>query len=290
MTIQSQDFFPETPLPRAVGIRSGTRQLAGLLFQPKAPIAAVVLNGAVGVPQSFYRHFAAWLAAERNIACLTYDYRDFGELGGAGLRRSEATMSDWGVADQSAARAALESLLPDTPIWILGHSIGGAMLPFQTGFERVERVIVVGSGIVHVSDHPWPYQFLARLFWQGHVPLLTRAIGYLPGRFVGFGADLPRGVYWQWRRWCLTRGYHLGDAGGRLPVPDWRALTAPMKFVAIADDVMVPPAAAWRLMRYFPDAVKRQLVLKPEELGLTSIGHSGVFRRENAALWPLLIA
>ncbi len=279
------------PDPRPVTIHAPGAVLTGRLFLPPGrPRVAVVLHGATGVPQSFYAPFATWLAAERGFACLTYDYRDFGASARGAMRRSRATMADWGLRDQTAALAALAVRLPDADLWVIGHSLGGAMLPYHTGLDRVSRAILVGAGMVHVSDHPWPYQALARLFWQGHGPLLVRIAGFLPGRLSGFGADLPAGVYWQWRRWCLNRGYHLTDAGRTLPMPDPSAMTAPMKFVAVADDALVPPAAVWRLMALFPDSVKRQLVLRPDGHGLARIGHLGPFARRNAVLWPQIIA
>lgn len=278
------------PDPRPVTIQAPGAELAGRLYLPLGrPRVAVVLHGATGVPQTFYAAFATWLAEEMGFACLTYDYRDFGASARGGVRRSTATLADWGLHDQGAALAALAVRLPEAELWVIGHSLGGAMLPYQKGLDRVSRAIVIGAGMVHVSDHPWPYQALARSFWQGHGPLLTRLAGYLPGRLTGFGSDLPKGVYWQWRRWCLTRGYHLTDAGESLPVPDGSDFTAPMKFVAVADDAMVPPAAVWRLMQFFPQSVKRQLVLRPADHGLARIGHLGPLARGNAALWPQIL-
>lgn len=281
----------QRPDPRPVTIQTSGAELVGRLFLPVGrPRVAVVLHGATGVPQSWYAPFALWLAEEMGFACLTYDYRDFGASARGAMRRSKATMTDWGIHDQSAALAALAVRLPDAELWVIGHSLGGAMLPYHKGLDRVSRAILVGAGMVHVSDHPWPYQALARLFWQGHGPLLARIAGFLPGRLSGFGANLPRGVYWQWRRWCLTHGYHLTDAGRTLPMPDTSAISAPMKFVAVADDPMVPPAAVWRLMHFFPESVKRQLVLRPGDHGLAGIGHLGPFARRNAVLWPEIIA
>lgn len=291
MTLQYRDFSTVHPATAAITFPAGGARLAGCLHRPQGmPKAAAVLHGATGVPQGFYQSFAAWLAAECGITCLTYDYRDFGASAAAPVRRSRATLADWGLADQAAALRALRDLVPEVPIWVIGHSLGGAMLPYQRDLEEIARVIVVGAGCVHVSDHPWPYQALARLFWHGHGPLLTGLMGYLPGRFTGFGSDLPRGVYWQWRRWCLNHGYHLADAGRTLPLPDLRAVTAPVKFVAVADDPMVPEAAVWRLMQFFPEAVKRQLVLRPSDHGLKAIGHLGAFSRRNSRLWPAIIA
>jgi predicted alpha/beta hydrolase len=290
--MQMQDISSMVrPDPRRVSIQALGAELAGRLYMPAArPRVAVVLHGATGVPQSFYAPFATWLAAEMGHACLTYDYRDSGASARGGMRRSGATMTDWGIHDQSAALAALAVRLPEAELWVIGHSLGGAMLPYQNGLDRVARAIVIGAGMVHVCDHPWPYQALARLFWQGHGPVLARLAGFLPGRLTGFGSDLPKGVYWQWRRWCLTHGYHLTDAGRSLPMPNLSGMSAPIKFVAVEDDPMVPARAVWRLMPFFPESVKRQLVLHPAEHGLKRIGHLGPFTRRNAVLWPLIIA
>ncbi len=68
-TVATEDFqFP-----------SGSAMLSARLYRPVAdPRRAVVLNSATGVPREYYQHFARWLAEVQGMACLTYDYRDFG--------------------------------------------------------------------------------------------------------------------------------------------------------------------------------------------------------------------
>jgi predicted alpha/beta hydrolase len=248
-----------------------------------------VLHGATGVPAGYYRGFADWLAAERDLVVLTYDYRDFGASAGGSVAKAKATMIDWGLRDQAAALRALGRLVPGVPRWVIGHSLGGLWLGFHPEMAGVERVVTVGSGLIHVSDHPFGYRMKARSFWHGPVPFLARRLGYAPGQRLGFGPNLPLGVYEDWRRWCLTRGFHLSDVGQRLPAPDIRLVTADMRIVAVADDVMVPAPAVWRIMAMYPEAVKRQLVLRPADHGLAAIGHLGAFHRRNAALWPALV-
>jgi predicted alpha/beta hydrolase len=249
----------------------------------------VVLHGATGVPAGYYRAFTDWLAAERDLAVLTYDYRDFGASARGPVSRSRATMIDWGLRDQAAALATLGDLVPGTPRWVIGHSLGGLWLAFHPGMKGVERVVTVGAGLGHVSDHPLGFRLKARAFWHGPVPVLSRWLGHAPGRWLGFGADLPLGVYQDWRRWCLTPGLHLSDVGRRLPAPDARLVTARMRLVAVADDAWVPPAAVWRLMALHPEAEKRQLVLRPAAFGLAKIGHLGTFHRSNSVVWPALV-
>ena len=198
----------------AVEIRSEGAVLAGRLFRPKGEArAALVVHGATGAPAGFYRAFAQWAAAERDLVVLTYDYRDFAASARGPARGSKATLADWGRFDQSAALTALVRMMPTLPVWVLGHSVGGLWLGWHEAMPRVERAITIGAGLTHVSDHPRHYRWKARLFWSAPVRLAARTAGYLPGRLVGLAQDLPRGVYEDWRRWCLTPGWHLSDVG-----------------------------------------------------------------------------
>ncbi|MEM7631199.1 MAG: hypothetical protein AAF227_04155 [Pseudomonadota bacterium] len=260
-------------------------ELVGRLFQPaQSPVAAVVLNGATGVPQSYYFHFARWLAAERRLVCLTYDYRDVGRSWSGPLRHSRADMIDWGTSDHVAARRAMARAVPDAPIWVIGHSLGAMMLPNQREFDGVTRVIGVASGMVHHSDHPWPYRAVAMMFWFGAGPLATALAGYLPGRRLRFGEDLPAGVYWQWRRWCTSRGFHAADVGPRLPAPEWRH-NIPVRLVAFSDDDLIPPHCVQRLAREGYEGQAEVEVITPS----APVGHLSVFARRNAALWPKVL-
>ncbi|KIC23417.1 MULTISPECIES: alpha/beta hydrolase family protein [unclassified Leisingera] len=273
-----------------VRFAAGDAALAGRLYHPAGPArAAVVLNGATGVPQGYYRHFARWLAAERQMACLTYDYRDFGASARMHPRRSQATMGDWALADQPAARTEMQRHYAGVPMYVIGHSLGAMLMPLQEGLTDVARMIVVAGGLVHHHDHPWPYRALALAFWFGHVPALVRALGYLPGRAVGVGADLPAGVYWQWRRWCTTPGSYLPETGTTLPQPRWAETGIPVDLFAMADDDVVPPPAVWRLSDAYGDVPQRRIVLDPQQAGVQKIGHLGAFARANAALWPRLL-
>lgn len=279
-TILTEDFL----------IPSGPAQLSARLYRPVAePNTVVVLNSATGVPRDYYRHFAAWLVAERGMACLTYDYSDFGHSANGSLARSKVTMADWALIDMPAARAEMRHRFPQAQHWTIGHSVGGMLGPVQPDAAKIDRMICVCSGLVTLTDHPWPYRVLASLFWYGHAPLITRALGYLPGKLSGFGTDLPASVYWQWRRWCTAPQNYVPEIGHLLPEVTWPSKGKDVDLFTFEDDQLVPPNAVWRLADLYGPKARRHL-LSPREFDLSGIGHIGAFARKNAAVWPRLVA
>ncbi|MCV6593963.1 MAG: alpha/beta fold hydrolase [Silicimonas sp.] len=279
------------PRTETVTFPSGDHRLSGTLFHPEtAPGRVVILNGATGVPARFYRHFAAWAAAHLRALVLTYDYRDFGASAHGPARQSKATMADWGVRDAQAARDFVAARSPDLPVWIIGHSLGALCVSFQRDLHRIERMIAVGSGPIHTRDHPWPYRGVVLGFWHGPMALATAALGYMPGRALGFSPDLPRGVFWQWRRWCTSRTFFARDIGNTLPEPDWTGMKAPLKLVAMEDDHMVPPPVVARLADFYRGAEVSQVTLRPSDYGARTLGHINIFAPEARTAWADLLA
>ncbi|NRB33376.1 MAG: alpha/beta fold hydrolase [Rhodobacteraceae bacterium] len=266
---------------------SGQHSLVGDLYCPVDDIAALlVINSATGVPQSYYRAFATWLAETRNIAVLTFDYAGFGRSASGPLRAVTQRMSDWALRDQPAARAEMRRRFPGLPLWVVGHSLGGLLMPMQDGLEHVDRMIAVAAGRVHFSEHPLRYQLAARLFWFGHGPALTAGFGYLPAKLAGLGGeDLPASVYWQWRRWCVDRDFYFTDP--LVPEPNWPR-DVPVDLVGLSDDQICPVSCVQELAPIYGDHAQVRII-DPDQHGLGPVGHMAMFARRNARLWPRIV-
>lgn len=260
--------------------------LAGTLYEAQAPRAIAVLNGAVGVPERFYAKFAAWLASEQNVTCLTYTYRDMQDTSRGAMRRSKATLADWALMDAPAARRHLRERYPDLPLWCIGHSLGGWLLPMQTDLDGITRVISIASGLVRHTKHPPLYRLLSWLFWFGLGPVATALCGYLPGKTLGLGATLPAGVYWQWRRWC-TAGKGVLDVPD-LPKANWSRSGAPVRLVSIWDDPICTPEMARDLAPAYEGAagIDHMEIREPKR----PLGHFRLFGNAGRAHWPRLVS
>lgn len=260
--------------------------LTGTLFAPEAPSKAVLLNGATGVPHGYYQHFARWLRDEHNAAVLTYDYSGFGASLHGPMSKVTSTMSRWAITDQLAARACLLERY-DLPLTLIGHSVGALCWQFMPHAPQTERAIAVCSGPINHRDHPMPYKLGAYLLWFGHGPLLAASLGYLPGTLSGLGTDVPASVFWQWRRWCTTQGYHATDPDPLLKKHD--ALTVPLRSIGVIDDETIPEPVVAKHHQWHPKAPHTHVALNPKDYGLGKVGHLAAFTRRNAALWPELI-
>lgn len=262
--------------------------LGAQLYLPEhPPFAIVVLCGATGVPQEYYRHFATWLAEAQGLACLTFDYRDMGRSASGHPRHARADMADWAITDVEAARAHAQGYFPEAPLWIIGHSLGAFLIPVQRQVGKIARIIGVATGWVHHTDHPWPYRASVLMFWYGLGPLLTALLGYMPGKLLGFGTDMPAPAYWQWRKWCTRQDAYRRDLAASLPAWNAGALPDQIRFFSFSDDEMTPSQCTARLARAYNHAP--HTVIAPKDHGLTSVGHLAFFAPRNRALWPVIL-
>jgi predicted alpha/beta hydrolase len=260
--------------------------LAANWFLPEREPArgTLIIHGATATPAAFYRRFARF-AASRGLRVLTYDYRGIGLSRPASLRDSRATLSDWALLDARAAHLHVRERFPDEPVAIVGHSFGGQLVGLLGETRSAHAALMVGCQLAYYGN--WPTRSARLLLatgWRAVLPLVTALVGYLPGRFVGSGEDLPAGVARQWGRWCCHPDYYMGehpDARARLA-----AFDAPTLFYSFTDDTFAPGRAVAQLLSHLPKAQLEHRRIDPRTLGAGPIGHFGFFRAGTASLWP----
>ena len=262
--------------------------LAGLLYEPDGPVAdVIVLNGATGVPRNFYKSFAKWCADERQSACLIYDYRDFGFSRINEVKDSPVCMTDWAIKDQQAAIQFMLDRYPNNKVSLIGHSLGGMFLQYQSEKfgSQIKLAITVASGSGYWLQHPLWYIPVVSMFWWVVGPVSTKLLGYTPGRALGFGSDLPAGVYWQWRRWCTSRRFYDVDRPAHLAMCDEK-IVFPVSMFTFSDDQMIPRQAVEFLQNFYDSPDVTVTSLEPRTFGLKKIGHIHSFAKRNKAAWP----
>ncbi len=180
---------------------SGSATLAGTLYEPQHPFAAVVL-----VPGSGQQKRLAGLArllAIDGIATLTYDKRGVGQSGGVyvgpevGTNNVDPSNLAQLAADTNAAFGKLVAKLPSEhgPIGLLGISQAGWVIPLAAQQNTAVSFMVLFSGPLVTAREQLRFQFLTNgdeRFWDTHNEAeVLRHIRHDPDRFRFVDTD-PR--------------------------------------------------------------------------------------------------
>jgi predicted alpha/beta hydrolase len=248
---------------------------------------AVLIAGAMGVAQGYYRPFAEWLAQEGFIVS-TFDFRGMGRSRKGPLRDERADIETWARQDAAAALRALAQRSEGLPITWIGHSLGAQIVGMTPGHERLARVLTVAAGSGYWLENSAPLRRKSWLFWFGAVPIATPIYGYFPGKKLRMVGDLPKGVVFQWRKWCMNPNYAVGAEGERMRAM-FASVRAPITALSFDDDEMMSEANTRSLHGMYSSAEVRHVrVCSLRDRG-ARIGHFGFFRREmRESLWAPL--
>ena len=259
--------------------------LAATSYAPHGePAAAVLVVPAMGVRQDYYADFACWLAG-RGLLAFTFDYRGTGRSLRGPLRAAKADLVTWGRLDCAAIVALAAARSGGRPVFWIGHSLGGQLLPFVENLGCVSRAITVATGSGYWRENaPW---LRPRAFWLWHVvvPLTLPLFGCFPGRRLRKVGDVPRGAMEQWRRWCLHPEYAVGAEGE--PVRDlFAAVRVPIVSLSFADDEYMSARNIEAIHTQYTGSSVTLRRVSPTDVGGARIGHFGFFRpRFATTLW-----
>ena len=204
---------------------------------PQARHSLLFLPG-MGLSARQYIAFGQALA-RRGIETYIHEWRG---IGSSSLRASRAV--DWGyrelLADLQAALGALEAQAVRPRLLIGGHSLGSqlaCLLAAMRPNADSGLLIVAGGAPYWRAFSGWMRWALPGVFFA--MPAISSAIGYYPGRRLGFAGREARGVIRDWtasgRRGVYAPAGLAGDLEAGLA-----EIQAPTLAVRMADDWFVP--------------------------------------------------
>lgn len=259
--------------------------LAGRLTRASGPArGALLLTAGTGFPMGFYQR-AADHFARRGAVVLTYDMRGIGGSRPDDLARFDMDYTDWGRLDMPAALDALIAEAPDLPVAHVGHSVGGHFAGFMDNHGLIERHAFVAVGSGYWRKHPLSYNPVELFFWWGYGPYSLARHGYIKSGAIWRGADLPRGVFLPWRRWCHDPAYFGERLWSELKPNHFAEVTAPIRSWIFSDDPIANRRTAPDMMAAYPRAPSDLIVHQPRDFGRTAVGHDGMFRKGMEAFW-----
>ncbi|WP_233841970.1 alpha/beta fold hydrolase [Dyella sp. 2HG41-7] len=225
---------------------------------------------AMGVPAKHYLPLAEAFAAH-GVAMALHEWRGIGSS-----NRRAGRQSNWGYrqlleTDIAAGMAEAKTRWPQAELWMGGHSLGGQLSCLYASRHRGD---VAGLALVASGSPYW------RRFKRGSLILaayalvtpISRLIGYLPGRRIGFGGNEARDVIADWSRSGRTGRYAANGI-----VADFErelgAFQRPVLAMRLRDDWLAPLSSLEWLLDKMPKAPRRVDVVAPEQLAGQSADH-----------------
>ncbi len=249
----------------------------------------IIVAGATGVPQGFYRRFAQF-ASEQGFEVLTFDYRGIGESAPATLKGFEMDLLDWGKQDLAAAVDYMSQDNDDevqgkrVPLFVIGHSYGGHAFGLLPNHAKVSGFYVFGTGAGWHGYMPFSEQIKVLTMWNLVLPALTWLKGYCAWKVFGMGEDLPKNAFSQWRYWCKFPHYFFDDPDMAGIEQLYQSVQTPIVAANALDDLWAMPASRDAFVKHYSQAPLTKVDLSPQALG-GSIGHMGYFRKNATPLW-----
>jgi len=142
-----------------------------------------------------------------------------------------------------------------------------------------------GTGAGWHGYMPFKEKIKVQVIWNIIFPPMVAITGYLPWSKLNMGADLPKGVYQQWRRWCKNPTYFFADPEQQNLHEQYAQIKTPIYAVAALDDDWALPNSRYAFMQHYKNAPMHFINISADEFGLKQIGHMGYFRQGSEPIW-----
>ncbi|WP_260958051.1 alpha/beta hydrolase family protein [Pseudomonas citri] len=260
-------------------------RLAATRYAAVGPIKGnLIMAGATGVQQRFYRRFAEH-ANSQGYNVLTLDYRGVGQSSPKTLKGFDMSYLDWGFRDLAAA---VDFMHDDMPLYWVGHSFGGHALGLLPNHHKITAAYCFGTGAGWAGWMPKAEARKVRFLWSCVLPVIVSVKGYMAWSLLGMGDDLPLGVYKDWRRWCKHPHYFFDDPAMEPVTRLYAEVRMPCIFSNAVDDPWAPPASRDAFIKGY-----RNAAILTRDLHSTNprepIGHMGYFRASAMETWDEML-
>lgn len=255
--------------------------LSATRFNAPQPIANIIVAGATGVPQAFYRKFAKF-AAQRGYTTTTFDYRGIGQSKPDCMKNFDASFLDWATLDLAAVVDAVSN--HQSPLFMVGHSFGGHAFGLLPNHHKIARFYTFATGAGWHGYMPALEAMRVKMMWEIILPALTKLKGYTPMSMLGMGENLPYGVYAQWKYWCRFPHYFFDDPAMEDLTAQFAEVRTPIVAANAVDDLWATPQSRDAFMQGYRNAPLTCLDITLST-ALPKIGHMGYFRADAEPLW-----
>lgn len=255
-----------------IGTQDGHRFGATLhaAASPSAPL--LIFMPAMGTRARYYGGIGAAMA-EAGVSFASFDWRGSDTSSLRASRRTDFGYRHLVEEDIRAAVAALRVKLPQAPVWIGGHSLGGQLSALYASREPalIRGIVIIAAGTVHFSA--WaPAGAMRILALTQSAVAISTLVGHFPGRRIGFAAREARGVIRDWAATARSGRYRVHGSAQDYE-SSMATLEKPVLALGFQADTLAPAKATDALLDKLPRCRRTHLRWSAAESGGVALDH-----------------
>lgn len=264
-------------------------ELGALLLEPSEKSKGVIqFHPGTVTKKEFYLPFCEFLSNE-GYTVILFDYRGIGQSRPESLKNFNAKITDWGTLDMAGVLNWSNENFPDQKKYIVAHSMGGQVLGLMNNHESVDGIVTIASSYGNWKNYTGMNKYLSGIMWFTYMAFAPQIFGYLPLKRIDKGEDLPKGVSNELWSWCIGNKAHSEIMEKKNITHYYNEIEKPFKAYFIEDDNIATNKVIPHYKTDFNNTELDIEIIKPNELGVSKIGHYGFFKDKfKETLWANL--
>jgi len=253
--------------------------LSSIVLKPESNIkikGVIQFHSAIAVKKEFYLKFCTFLA-ENGFIVVLHDNRGIGASRPESLKGFDAHLREWGELDMPGILNWIEGEYSQYPKYIITHSMGGQLIGLMENHHLADGIFAIALEIGYWNLFALKEKFLLLFLWYIFEPLSSKILGYAPGKKIGIGEDLPKGVAKEWGDWCKRKSYFSAFFGKTIKKNYYSEINVPFKIYSAEDDEYSNEKAITEILKYYSNAKIDKEIVRLDELNTKKIGHFGYF-------------
>ncbi|MES2491195.1 MAG: alpha/beta fold hydrolase [Pseudomonadota bacterium] len=252
------------------------------IFSASANAPLLLIGPAMGTPARIYAPLAEAFA-KTGVNAAVIELRGIGSSSLRAGKKVNYGYRDLVEKDWAAALSALRTRFAGSPTYLFGHSLGGQVSVLHAAAHPANTagVVIVACGSVYYRS--WKgMKALGILSFTQFAGVLSGALGYFPGKRVGFGGTEAKTLMQDWARFGRTGRLDLAGDGVDYETA-MSKLEKPVLGLSFDHDDLAPHRSQQNLLDKLTKARVSHLALGEKDTG-ARLNHYNWIKQNNAVV------
>ena len=246
-------------------------------------LPVMICMPAMGILSKYYEPMAIEIQKTGWIA-ITTDLRGNGNSSVKVSKTTNFGYHEMITYDWPAIISKVKEKFPNNPLFLIGHSLGGQLSALYASINpnQVHGIVLIAACSVYFKGWNFPHN-IGVLTGTQLASIVSKLLGYFPGRKIGFAGTEAKQVIEDWAHNCLTGRYELSNSSQNFEEL-LSNLEIPVLAISFLGDKLAPSRAVKNLCRKMNRASVTHILLISDVTDTNKLDHFNWVKYSNPVL------